>query len=257
MTREGIARAERYAVKFTSLHYSRRITKYISPDYKGLNPTTTALRASIFDDEEDPEEAESFKEITTAYLLNKYRDCKVEADGTEQCRFLCDQKQIEEILVSILPPMAKSALAEEVETVMSKFEGKKEVEPAPFVQAMMDNSYWQGAGALVVKELIFLDCLYHYYRDNQVLLEDEMYNELKEQLTWEGSAVATMRGNEALFVTAVANSRRGTPIMEDSEYSTLKEELKQAGSWVAAREYDPLEKLGLQTFVSYLHGAME
>jgi hypothetical protein len=242
-----------------TLHYSysRRIKKYTSPDYKSLNPTATALRCSIFDDEEDPEEAESFKEITTAYLLNKYRDCKEEADGTEQCRFLCDQKQIEEILVSILPPMTKSALAVEVETVMSKFEGKTEVEPAPFVQAMMDNSYWQGAGTLVVKELIFLDCLYHYYRDNQVLLEDEMYNELKEQLTWEGSAVATMRGNEALFVTAVANSRRGTPIMEDSEYSTLKEELKQAGSWVATREFDPLEKLGLQTFVSYLHGAME
>lgn len=41
---------------------------------------------------------------------------------------------------------------------------------------------------LKVKELIFFDCLYQFYfaKNQQQLLSDEDYEELKEQLTWEG-----------------------------------------------------------------------
>ena len=53
---------------------------------------------------------------------------------------------------------------------------------------MTENSYWKRAGPLVVKELIFLDCIHSYYYDKQSFLEDEDYNELKEMLTWEVSA---------------------------------------------------------------------
>ena len=63
---------------------------------------------------------------------------------------------------------------------MGKFKGKDTVEADEFVNNMISNSYWREAGPLVVKELIFLDCLYHYYRDKQQLLNDDDYEELKE-----------------------------------------------------------------------------
>ncbi len=82
------------------------------------------------------------------------------------------------------------------------------------------------------------------------------YNELKGMLTWEGSSVASMSAKEALFVTAVAASRRGDPLLSDDKYIALKHELQAAGSWVTARQQDSLERLGLQTFLGYLHGSL-
>ena len=210
---------------------------------------------NVEEGDEDYEDIQSFKTITQNYLMARYRDCR-EVGGSEECRFICDQKQISDILVSLLPPVNAEELNIEVGNVMNKFQGQETVEADEFVNTVMSNKYWQEAGPLVVKELIFLDCLYHYYRDKQQLLDDDDYNELKEQLTWEGSSVSTMTGSEALFVTAVASSRRGTPILSDEEYAEIKASLQKEGSWVTARAEDPLEKLGLSTFMSYLHGSL-
>ena len=79
---------------------------------------------------------------------------------------------------------------------------------------------------------------------------------LQDNLSWEGSSVASMKANEAMFVTAVASSKRGQPIMDDEEYASLKSELSKEGSWVTARGQDALEKLGLDTFLGYLHRAL-
>jgi hypothetical protein len=86
-------------------------------------------------------------------------------------------------------------------------------------------------------------------------LNNEDYETLKENLSWEGSSVATMKANEALFITAVASSKRGQPIMGDEEYIKLKSELNKESSWVTARGQDALEKLGLDSFLGYLHRA--
>ena len=64
----------------------------------------------------------------------------------------------------------------------------------------------------------------------------------------------TMTGSEALFVTAVANSRRGTPIVSDQEYADIKAKLQKERSWVTSRAEDPLEQLGLSTFMSISTG---
>jgi len=45
--------------------------------------------------------------------------------------------------------------------------------------------------------------------------------------------------------------------MENEEYEKLKNELKAAGSWVVNRVQDPLEKLGMDTFLGYLHRQMK
>lgn len=68
--------------------------------------------------------------------------------------------------------------------------------------------------------------------------------------------MATMTAEEALFITAVAAARRGDSIMDDDEYNALKDGLKAAGSWVTNRAPDALEKLGLNTFMGYLHRSL-
>lgn len=65
-----------------------------------------------------------------------------------------------------------------------------------------------------------------------------------------------MSAQEAQFVSTVAASKRGEPQMDDDEYKALKADLKQKGSWVVNREEDALEKMGLNTFMGYLHRAL-
>jgi len=45
--------------------------------------------------------------------------------------------------------------------------------------------------------------------------------------------------------------------MPDDQYAALKEELQAQNSWVAARGMDPLEKLGMQTLLGYIHRTFE
>lgn len=207
----------------------------------------------LFDDDEEGE----FRTVVDNYLDNKYRDCKESGpEGSMECRFSCDRSDIEDILVTILPPVTKAELTIEMDKTMKKFEGMTTVEPKVFYDAIQRNAYWENAGPLVVKELIYLDALFAYHHNRQMFLGDDEYNALKEMLTWEGSSVVSMKGAEALFITAVAAHLRGRPILSDAEYNTLKEELKTAKSWVVERKPDSLEKLGLDTFLGYLHRSL-
>lgn len=75
--------------------------------------------------------------------------------------------------------------------------GKKtdeDIQETEFIRAVLGNSYWREAGPLVVKELMFLDCLDSNYFKKVQLIDDERYDMLKESLQWEGSAVATLSG---------------------------------------------------------------
>ena len=93
-----------------------------------------------------------------------------------------------------------------------------------------------------------------YYPNGKALLENDEFESLEESLMWQGSSIASLNKQEALFVTAVASSRRGDPVLDDEEYAKLKSELKKGNSLVMApRSPDALEKLGLDTFMDYLH----
>ena len=162
----------------------------------------------------------------------------------------------------MLPPVNESELEKEVDNTLAlilKEPGNTEdnINEDIFVKAIIANNYWRQAGSLVVKELMYFDALYAYYKTGESLLNNEDYEDLKENLTWEGSSIASMNKKEAMFVNAVASSKRGLPIMDDEEYATLKADLKAEGSWVVSRGQDALEKLGLDTFLGYLHRAME
>jgi len=208
------------------------------------------VREDIFVDEEE------MIPIAENYVHAKYKSC-AESHGHKKC----DKEDAREVLRSVLPPVSPEELEEEVSNTLSLIlqnpkNSDDNIDEDDFVKAIVQNSYWREAGNLVVKELMFLDALYSYYRTGSALLNNEDYEELKDNLTWEGSAVATMMAQEALFVTAVASARRGEPILEDDEYQKLKTELKKKNSWVTARAPDALEKLGLKTFLGYLHRAL-
>jgi hypothetical protein len=148
-------------------------------------------------------------------------------------------------------------LDREIEATMARFGKDEVIEEQTFLNAFIDNSYWKEAGPLVVKELIYLDCLQSHYFSREDLLNDADFDELKQMLIWEGSSAATLFSKEARFISAVAANKRGVPLISDAEYDSLKRELQQERSWVVARMQDPLEKLGLQTYLGYLHRIMD
>ena len=46
---------------------------------------------------------------------------------------------------------------------------------------------------MVVKELMYFDVLYNYYRAGFALLDNDDYETLKDNLTWDGSPIASMK----------------------------------------------------------------
>lgn len=203
----------------------------------------------------DIDEAVSLQRISSNYLISKYKGC-----DEENCRVFCTRDDIVQILTAILPPVTKEELNKEIDLTMSKF-NSDDIDEADFIAAIIDNTYWAAAGPLVVKELIYLDSLYSYYLKGQkaglgLLLSDDDYAELKDQLTWEGSDVVSMSSKEAVFIMAVAASQRGQSIFTNAEYDSLKQELLSKGSWVVTRKPDSLEKMGLNTYVGYLHRSL-
>ena len=82
----------------------------------------------------------------------------------------------------------------------------------------------------VEKERIFLDTVQQYYYGGNSSLSDEQFNRLKEDLSWEGSALVTLNRNETLFMNAIQAWNKGSPVMSDPEFDELKSSLKESGS---------------------------
>jgi len=120
---------------------------------------------------------------------------------------VCDRDEVRLLLTEVLPPLSTTELNREVEETMAYFSDKLVEEPL-FIEAIMKNSYWKEAGPLVVKELIYLDCLNSYYYQKLKILDDDDYNDLKDQLTWEGSAAVSVSAAEARFIFAVSSFRQ-------------------------------------------------
>lgn len=222
-------------------------------------PHSSFALFSVFNQVDDEEDKAAFSSLAENYLAAKFHDCV-----QDECIFLREEGEVKTLLRSILPPVTSDELEREVDRILALFGGRRaaagspptEISISEFVQAVMANPYWSSAGPLVVKELIYLDCLYNFYHRKKQLLSNDDYNELKEQLTWEGSIAATLRGKEALFITAVAAHHRGSSLLTNEEYMALKSELLAENSWVVNRQQDPLERMGMKTFMSYLHRSL-
>jgi hypothetical protein len=82
------------------------------------------------------------------------------------------------------------------------------------------------------KESLFLDAMQAYFRGESTLSNEE-FDALKEELTWQGSEVATLSRDEFRFLDAAKAFEQGKQIMSDEEFDELKRRLQNQGSVVA------------------------
>lgn len=167
------------------------------------------IRLCANSDDDDDDDGIMLQRIASNYLSNKFRDCR-----GDDCRTFVDKDEAKFLLKMILPPVTKNELDREVIEVFNSInkESNGDIGIDQFIDAAIKNSYWEQAGPLVVKELIFLDCLANYYIDKRSMLDDNDYNDLKESLSWEGSSVVSLTNKEAKFINAVSAYRRGSPL---------------------------------------------
>ncbi|XRB07856.1 hypothetical protein NFJ02_33g84070 [Pycnococcus provasolii] len=105
--------------------------------------------------------------------------------------------------------------------------------PRPAASCSIDDL--DGCG-LADLEMMYVDALWDYYnpdesRDENAFgrLSDEMYDQLRDELSWQGSGFPTLRRNEIAFVKAAISFSRGAPVVSDEEYEELKQRVRSDG----------------------------
>ncbi|XP_024985561.1 PGR5-like protein 1A, chloroplastic [Cynara cardunculus var. scolymus] len=76
----------------------------------------------------------------------------------------------------------------------------------------------------------FLQALQSFYYEGKAIMSNEEFDNLKEELMWEGSSVVMLSSDEQKFLEAAMAYVSGNPIMTDAEYDKLKMQLKKDGS---------------------------
>ncbi|KAG0473097.1 hypothetical protein HPP92_014954 [Vanilla planifolia] len=72
----------------------------------------------------------------------------------------------------------------------------------------------------------FLQALQSFYYDKQAIMSNEEFDNLKEELMWEGSSVVMLSSDEQRFLEASMAYVSGNPVLSDKELDELKLRLK-------------------------------
>ncbi|GAA0153760.1 hypothetical protein LIER_37732 [Lithospermum erythrorhizon] len=75
----------------------------------------------------------------------------------------------------------------------------------------------------------FLQALQSFYYEGKAIMSNEEFDNLKEELMWEGSSVVMLSGDEQRFLEASMAYVAGNPILTDEEFDKLKMKLKVCG----------------------------
>eukprot|EP00244_Chara_vulgaris_P009611 TRINITY_DN414_c0_g1_i1.p1 TRINITY_DN414_c0_g1~~TRINITY_DN414_c0_g1_i1.p1 ORF type:complete len:333 (+),score=56.13 TRINITY_DN414_c0_g1_i1:148-999(+) len=89
-----------------------------------------------------------------------------------------------------------------------------------------------GQKSLGEMEKEFLEALQSFYYDGKPIMSNEEFDNLKQELLWEGSSVAILSPEEQKFLEVSMAYRDGRSIISDEDYDKLKKELKKQGSKV-------------------------
>ncbi|XP_051119658.1 PGR5-like protein 1A, chloroplastic [Andrographis paniculata] len=76
----------------------------------------------------------------------------------------------------------------------------------------------------------FLQALQAFYYEGKAIMSNEEFDNLKEELMWEGSSVVMLSADEQRFLEASMAYASGNPIVSDEEFDKLKQKLKADGS---------------------------
>ncbi|KAJ0263465.1 PGR5-like protein 1A [Hirschfeldia incana] len=80
----------------------------------------------------------------------------------------------------------------------------------------------------------FLQALQSFYYDGKAVMSNEEFDNLKEELMWEGSSVVMLSSDEQRFLEASMAYVSGNPILNDEEFDKLKLQLKIDGSEIVS-----------------------
>ncbi|XP_030476140.1 PGR5-like protein 1A, chloroplastic [Syzygium oleosum] len=107
-------------------------------------------------------------------------------------------------------------------------EGESDVEDSKILPyCSIDKKEKKSIGEL---EQDFLQALQSFYYEGKAIMSNEEFDNLKEELMWEGSSVVMLTSDEQKFLEASMAYVSGNPIMNDQEYDDLKLRLKIDGS---------------------------
>ncbi|XVF51592.1 hypothetical protein PTKIN_Ptkin04bG0196500 [Pterospermum kingtungense] len=76
----------------------------------------------------------------------------------------------------------------------------------------------------------FLQALQAFYYEGKAIMSNEEFDNLKEELMWEGSSVVMLSSDEQKFLEASIAYVSGKPLLSDREFDELKLRLKMEGS---------------------------
>ncbi|XP_057775671.1 PGR5-like protein 1A, chloroplastic [Salvia miltiorrhiza] len=76
----------------------------------------------------------------------------------------------------------------------------------------------------------FLQALQAFYYEGKSIMSNEEFDNLKEELMWEGSSVVMLSADEQRFLEASMAYVSGKPLLSDKEFDELKQKLKEDGS---------------------------
>ncbi|KDO63643.1 hypothetical protein CISIN_1g019981mg [Citrus sinensis] len=106
-------------------------------------------------------------------------------------------------------------------------EGDEVVDSKILQYCSIDKKEKKSLGEL---EQEFLQALQAFYYEGKAVMSNEEFDNLKEELMWEGSSVVMLSSAEQKFLEASMAYVAGKPIMSDEEYDKLKQKLKMEGS---------------------------
>ncbi|KAL5540998.1 hypothetical protein UlMin_042571 [Ulmus minor] len=131
-------------------------------------------------------------------------------------RHLCLRRRI-----SVLPTKATADRQE------GKVEEGDVVDSKILPYCSLDRKQKKSIGEM---EQEFLQALQSFYYDGKAIMSNEEFDNLKEELMWEGSSVVMLSSDEQRFLEAAMAYVAGKPILSDEEYDKLKLRLKSEGS---------------------------
>eukprot|EP00227_Mantoniella_beaufortii_P007081 CAMPEP_0197615596 /NCGR_PEP_ID=MMETSP1326-20131121/60106_1 /TAXON_ID=1155430 /ORGANISM="Genus nov. species nov., Strain RCC2288" /LENGTH=446 /DNA_ID=CAMNT_0043184477 /DNA_START=110 /DNA_END=1451 /DNA_ORIENTATION=+ len=86
-----------------------------------------------------------------------------------------------------------------------------------------------GSCSVADLEMMYVDALWNYYNGGTFTMSNEDYDNLRNELNWQGSGFPTLRRYEVEFVSASLSYARGEPIVSDEKYEDLKKRVKAEG----------------------------
>ncbi|XP_042952740.1 PGR5-like protein 1A, chloroplastic isoform X2 [Carya illinoinensis] len=123
----------------------------------------------------------------------------------------------------VLPTKATADQQDQVEGA----QGGEVVDGKILPDGSIDKKEKKSVGEL---EQDFLQALQAFYYEGKAIMSNEEFDNLKEELMWEGSSVVMLSSDEQKFLEASMAYVAGKPILNDEEFDQLKLRLKTEGS---------------------------